>query len=137
MPKVKLDTNRTLEDKLFRFLLSIKGMTYKDFYTLYSERAKEPGADHYSYSGFMGWLTNYGLKFCRIPRFLSLLGYRVVVVPSKASLSLKLPDDERLETLPNPSEENCIQVVTMDEKSKIVCVEEMSSHYTLKIRKRR
>lgn len=138
MPKERPEGQRILEDKLFRFLLSSQKKTYKDFYKICCSKSTEAESSAYSYSGFMGWMTIYGMKFCRIPQFLDLLGYRIVVVPKDTILDLRRPGGNIAGTIPAPlpGKTAGIQVAAVDSISKIMSIEQMTSSYRLQIRHR-
>lgn len=138
MPKERPYSRRIVEDKLFRFLLSANKMTYKDFYELYCREASEvdtSSGNRPSYSGFMGWLTNYGLKFQRIPGFLDLLGYRLVIVPKDAAVKVSYPGNTA-GAIPSASEQTAasIQAAVFDKASGIMTIDRIESPYTLTLR---
>lgn len=132
-----------LEDKLFRCILKVKNMTYKDFFELYQRKSVEQNTDEQpgcTYSGFIGWLTVYGIKFKRIPSFLDLLGYRLIAVPKDASIMICTTEgdtEQAIGTLPSIDDmQTGIQVVTVEPESQEISTEFLENRYKFSLRRR-
>ncbi|WP_139193375.1 hypothetical protein [Angelakisella massiliensis] len=141
MPKKKQPM--ILEDKLFRCILKMKNMTYKDFFELYQKKSVEQNTDEQpgcTYSGFIGWLTVYGIKFKRIPSFLDLLGYRLIAVPKDASIMICTTEGDTgqaVGTLPWVDDtQTGIQVVTVESGSQKISTEFLENQYRFSLRRR-
>ena len=141
MPKKK--QSMILEDKLFRPILAAKDMTYKDFFELYAKSSVEQSTDDKSgctYSGFLGWLTVYGIKFKRIPSFLDLLGYRLIAVPKNAFITVSPSKKSTKKAEISPSTDSSkagIHVVTADPKSQCFSVDFLENQYHFSLRRRK